>query len=106
MKYLAGYVQDIGGGHEVRQLHKLRIEVIGVLVSFRAAAHLAHRQQRPRTALGHPGVPHHLCQCDALPRVLQIIVITSSDSLAGIVSLAVMYSADAPEEQRDLTVRA
>lgn len=92
LKYLAGDVQDVGGGHEVRQLHELRIEVIGVLVSFRAAAHLAHRQQRPCAALGHPGVPHHLCQRDALPRVLQRTVVPSLGTALQNLSLWQQYT--------------
>ena len=70
--HLAGDVQDIRGGHEVGQLHQLRIELAHVIVSFCAAAHLAQRQQRPRAPLGHPWVPHHLGQRNAIPWALQM----------------------------------
>lgn len=65
---LAGDVQDIHGAHHVGQADKLGVDIVLLLG---AAAHFAHRLQRPRAALGDPRMLHYCRQRDALPRVLR-----------------------------------
>ena len=61
--YLSRNVEDIEGGHEVR-------EDRGQLWGVPLAHHLLHAAQGPAAAPRHPWVLHHPTQCDALLGVL------------------------------------